>query len=727
MDNRQTQPHGASARPLGPGDPSAIGPYRLESKLGEGGMGAVYLGRREGGPQVAVKVVRGELADDPAFLARFRDEVTNAERVASFCTAQVLDHGQEDGRAYMVTEYIEGPSLLNHVSEQGALSPGMLNGVAVGVAAALLAIHSAGLVHRDLKPGNVLLSISGPRVIDFGIARALDLAAGHTRTGQVIGSPGWIAPEQILNQPITPAVDVFAWGCLVAFAGTGRNPFGVGTFQVMAARVVHADPEIGPLPEPLAGLVRRALDKDPANRPTAQELLLSLAGGGGEAAVTTTLHEEWPEGLAEQGTTVDGRTPVRHVPPVPDPAPVASSPMAGPSGPAPAGPAQGPPARAPQPGPPDGPPAPAPPPGPPPGPRTAASHHGYAPTSPALGHPFVPPPGPAELEPPPPPVHRPRKVGRGAVLGTVAAVTLLTVGVALAFTVFQPDDRSGESGSGGPSASGLPADPLLARMDIPPGWGKECHARIGRLTPRDTDARAEEILRGEGCDVLPQWSPTRDRIAFTRWDGGDTSEVWVMKANGRGARKAGEGIVPRSRVAWSPDGEFLAAMVRVDGVPQIHVGNVATGETRQITHDAVPKDDPTWSRDGKIAFWSKRDGVQQIFCLDPEAPDRPWERLTSPAVAPDGANDPVWSPDGKRLAFTRMTGDISVINADGGGHRRLTEGGDHDMDPTWSPDGTWLAFVRGPVSTPQIWAMPVDAAAQPRAVGPLSVGHPDWS
>ncbi|MBO2450977.1 serine/threonine protein kinase, partial [Actinomadura barringtoniae] len=280
-------------RELSPDDPTRVGPYEIEAKIGEGGMGAVYLGRGPGGQLVAVKMVRPELAGDGAFLSRFHDEMANAERVASFCTAQVIDHGQDLGLAYMVTEYIDGPSLLQHITETGPLSPGMLHGVAVGVAAALVAIHSAGLVHRDLKPSNVLLSISGPRVIDFGIARALDAATSHTKTGQVVGTPGYIAPEQILTQDISPAVDIFAWGCLVAYAANGRNPFGQGSFQIMVGRALHAQPELGALTDPLASLVRAALSKEPELRPTARGLLLSLVGGSGEAEVTTHLGEAW--------------------------------------------------------------------------------------------------------------------------------------------------------------------------------------------------------------------------------------------------------------------------------------------------------------------------------------------------------------------------------------------------------------------------------------------------
>ncbi|MET8144770.1 protein kinase [Sphaerisporangium sp. NPDC005288] len=268
------------ADPLLPADPPNIGPYRLLGRIGQGGMGTVYLAEAPTGRPVAVKVVKAEFTVDEGFAVRFHAEVTNARRVASFCTAEVLDNGNaDDGRPYMVTEYIAGTPLSKQISRFGALEAGTLHGVALGVAAALAAIHVAGLVHRDLKPANVILSMSGPRVIDFGIARALDATQGVTRSGELLGSPGWWAPEQVRGEEISPAADVFAWGCLVAYAGNGRHPYGRGDLMTLASRVLAGRPDLGTLPAPLDRLVRQATDPDPRRRPSAQELLIALVGG----------------------------------------------------------------------------------------------------------------------------------------------------------------------------------------------------------------------------------------------------------------------------------------------------------------------------------------------------------------------------------------------------------------------------------------------------------------
>jgi len=243
-------------------------------------MGTVFLARAPTGRFVAVKVVKAEFANQEGFAIRFHAEVENARRVASFCTAQVLDNGDTgDGRPYMVTEYIAGTPLSDQIAKYGALDPGPLHGVALGVAAALAAIHVAELVHRDLKPANVILSLSGPRVIDFGIARALDRETGFTLSGELLGSPGWWAPEQVRGQAVSPAADIFAWGCLIAYAGNGRHPFGRGDPVTLATRVLHTQPDLGALPAPLDELVRRATAMEARERPSAQDLLIALVGG----------------------------------------------------------------------------------------------------------------------------------------------------------------------------------------------------------------------------------------------------------------------------------------------------------------------------------------------------------------------------------------------------------------------------------------------------------------
>ena len=264
--------------PLKPGDPRRLGAYELVARLGEGGMGTVFLGRDPAGQPVAVKAIRPEYADREEFRARFRSEVNRVRQVPSFCTAAVLDADPDHRTPYLVVEYVDGPSLEEVVAERGPIPAGDLHSVAVGVAAALTAIHGAGVIHRDLKPTNVLLSLGLPKVIDFGIARALEVTSRHTRTDQVVGTMAYMAPERLDSAlgPITPAADIFAWGAVVAYAGTGRIPFGGNTPMAMAARILTLPPDLDGLPEPLSELVRRALSKDPNSRPTANELVQEL-------------------------------------------------------------------------------------------------------------------------------------------------------------------------------------------------------------------------------------------------------------------------------------------------------------------------------------------------------------------------------------------------------------------------------------------------------------------
>ena len=251
-----------------------VGRYRLIARLGSGGMGVVYLGvnpgSRDGSP-VAVKVLRPELADDLDFRHRFRHEVSALMRVKGGCTVRVIEADTEADRPFMVTEYADGPSLSEYINSYGALGPEMLYGLATGLAEALTVIHAAGIVHRDLKPSNVILTDAGPKVIDFGIARALD-ATSVTKTGMMVGSAGFMAPEQISGHP-GPAADIFVWGVTVAYAATGRPPFGAGATDAVLYRVMYADPDITGTPGSLRPLVEAALAKYPQDRPTARELL----------------------------------------------------------------------------------------------------------------------------------------------------------------------------------------------------------------------------------------------------------------------------------------------------------------------------------------------------------------------------------------------------------------------------------------------------------------------
>ena len=252
-------------------DPTRIGRYRLTARVGAGGMGVVYLGVAEDGSLVAVKLLRPELADDPEFRRRFGREVSALTRIRGVCTVRVIEADTESAQPFMVTEYAEGPSLAEYIDRHGTLGPDMLYGLATGLAEALTAIHAAGIVHRDLKPSNIILTDSGPKVVDFGIAQALD-ATSITRTGMMVGSPGFIAPEQYSRRP-GPAADVFVWGVTVGYAASGESPFGTGPTEAIMYRVLYAEPDISAVPGSLRPLVEAALVKDPQERPAAHELL----------------------------------------------------------------------------------------------------------------------------------------------------------------------------------------------------------------------------------------------------------------------------------------------------------------------------------------------------------------------------------------------------------------------------------------------------------------------
>ncbi|HEX2745677.1 MAG TPA: serine/threonine-protein kinase, partial [Streptosporangiaceae bacterium] len=263
------------ARELQPGDPQTIGPYRLVGQLGSGGMGRVFLGVSAGGRPVAVKVIRAELAADPEFRARFGREVAAARRVSGMFTATVVDADVDGTPAWLATAYVPGPSLSEAIADHGPLPPESLLTLAAGLAESLSAIHAAGVVHRDLKPANVLLAADGPRVIDFGISRAVESTA-LTQAGLVIGSPGYMSPEQAEGYDVGPPSDIFSLGAVLAFAATGEGPFGTGTTAALLYRVARGSPDLDRVPAGVRPLIERCLAKDPRQRPTAAGLLAEV-------------------------------------------------------------------------------------------------------------------------------------------------------------------------------------------------------------------------------------------------------------------------------------------------------------------------------------------------------------------------------------------------------------------------------------------------------------------
>ncbi|WP_069735550.1 serine/threonine-protein kinase [Streptomyces sp. EN27] len=448
---------------LGPDDPHRIGAYRLLGRLGEGGMGQVFLARSDRGRTVALKLVRRELAERPEFRARFRQEVHAAHRVGGAWTAPVLDSDTEAPVPWVATGYVAGPSLQRVVSGRpgapvtasGAYGPLPARSVRLlgsGLAHALQHIHGAGLIHRDLKPSNVLMTIDGPRVIDFGIARALESVADGdlTRTGVLVGSPGFMAPEQVRGERVTTACDVFCLGSVLAYAASGRLPFGTadsGGVHSLMFRIAQEDPDLTGVPEELADVVRDCLAKEPADRPGTDEILARLGEADaddpwlpatllaqlGRQAVGLLDAEdpEDPEEREEPGAPEGPRG--RGGPDVPTASahPAASQEPEGPRTPA-------------------SPPTPA-----PPGPPTAPTPpwpHPHAPHHPPYGAPAQQPLPPVHFAPAAPPVARDRR-SAGATVALIAVAAIVATGAGGSVYAFMKGDGPGTTVSPGPSGS----------------------------------------------------------------------------------------------------------------------------------------------------------------------------------------------------------------------------------------------------------------------------------
>ncbi|MFJ1566527.1 protein kinase [Streptomyces erythrochromogenes] len=679
-------------KPLETGDPTSLGDgrYRLVGRLGQGGMGVVYLGRSQSGRAVAVKVVRPELSTEPGFKRRFADEVAAARRVGGFHTAPVVDADPDGEPAWLVTAFVPGPTLQAVLARVGSLPLDTLTVLAAGLAEALEAIHRAGVIHRDLKPANIIVAEDGPRVIDFGIARALD-GTSLTQTGLQVGTPGFLAPEQLTGGgAVTPAVDMFALGVVLTQAAGGA-PFGDGPSAARHYKVVYEEPDLTAVPVELREAIGACLSKDPAARPTPAAFLDTL----------TVRHPDGASWLPEAATQLLPPPEPAVRPTTPDSPPV-SPPDTAQDLPVPDA---APPAVA--------------------EPRTEQSR---TVTGPA-----------ARLSPTPVPVQVPQADSRKPRRRRAAVAALLVASLAAGgLFVWQPWKDSVQDNAkppattptgAAPTPAPFPADPLLIRQDTAPGWPGTCHGVIARRDAA-TEKPVQLIAGGAGvCDTLPQWSPDRRTFAFTRTTSEGTA-VWTANADGSNARRITS--VAGGRVSWSPDGSRLAVLRNKDGVQQLFVVGVADGTARQLTSGRGQVEDPAWSPDGKsIAVCLQTEPENwQIHVVDPADPNRAPQQVTR---LPHPALDPVWSPDGTTFAYTAGThgtgtqGDIRLVNADGGDDRELVATGAHEMDPAWSADGTWVAFVRGPYEKPVIWAVRADKTGErPLTTGAGAEGHPSW-
>ncbi|MFI8521648.1 protein kinase [Streptomyces sp. NPDC085481] len=684
-------------RPLDASDPESVGGgrYRLVGRLGQGGMGVVYLGRSQSGRAVAVKVVRPELSTDPGFQRRFAREVAAARQVGGFHTAPVVDADPEGDPAWLVTAYVPGPTLRAVLDEVGALPADTLTVLAAGLAEALEAIHRAGVVHRDLKPANIIVAEDGPRVIDFGIARALDGTAALTQTGFQVGTPGYLAPEQLTGGTITPAVDMFALGVVLCQAA-GGSPFGDGSTAAWLYRVVHEDPDLTAVPEALHGAVRSCLAKDPLRRPTPSALLAGLtvhhrADGGWLPDAAAQLLSPRDASVPERAATVlvpdETPTPTPTATPLGEPAPATVTQETRP--------------------------------------QEAPTHAAPVPAQPVEAAPAR---GQADSD-----SGGSRRRNRRTVTG---AALLACVAVAAGLVILRPwahspgngaKPKGGSSSSAASSPAAFPTAPLLVRQDTAPGWPATCHGVIAVRAAATDEAR--RLVRGGTCDILPQWAPDRRSFAFTRITTAGT-EVWTADADGSGARRVAS--IAGGRVSWSPDGTRLAVLRKKDGVQQLFAVNVSDGSARQLTSGSGRVEDPAWSPDGtRIAVCLETSpGDWQIHLVDPSDPDRAPVQVTR---LPHPALDPVWSPDGRTFAYTAGTykgstkGDIHLVGVDGTGDRALVATDAHEMDPAWSTDGRWVAFVRGPYEKPVVWAVRADGTGERKlTTGGSAEGHPAW-
>ncbi|MET9239395.1 serine/threonine-protein kinase [Nonomuraea sp. NPDC003709] len=318
--------------PLVAGDPTQLGSFRLSGRIGEGGQGIVYLGVNDNGEQAAIKLLHVKFTGDTIARSRFARELKAAKRVASFCTARVMEADLDGNTPYIASEYIDGRALRDIIETDGPLTGTVLDRLAIGTATALTAIHHASIVHRDFKPDNVLIAADGPRVVDFGIARIIDSTG--TITSRAIGTPAYMAPEQIAGDDVGPYTDVFSWGATIAFAATGTPAFEGKSIAVVLNRILNHEVDVGIMPEPLRGVVSSALSKSPADRPSADQILLRLLGQPSTVGASTAVLTRGVQ-VASDDTTPFNRVSAGSITDLPRPQPATAPSATAPSATAP--------------------------------------------------------------------------------------------------------------------------------------------------------------------------------------------------------------------------------------------------------------------------------------------------------------------------------------------------------------------------------------------------------
>ncbi|WP_105970010.1 protein kinase domain-containing protein [Streptomyces geranii] len=729
-------------KPLGAGDPASVGDgrYRLVGRLGQGGMGVVYFGRSRSGRAVAVKVVRPELSTEPGFRRRFADEVAAARRVGGFHTAPVVDADPEGEPAWLVTAYVPGPTLRDVLDQVGPLPADTLTVLAAGLAEALAAIHQAGVIHRDLKPANIIVAEDGPRVIDFGIARALDGTA-LTQTGFQIGTLGFLAPEQLTGGTLTPAVDMFALGVVLSQAA-GCAPFGDGASAAWPYRVVHEQPDLTGVPGLLRGLVADCLSKDPLDRPGPSEFLDQLTvrhpadtwlpaeatallrrqapvTDRPSAAATSTSTDPRagafgpPPVAYGQAAATDPRTAVSGPPPVADGRAPAGDPRAGASGPPPVADRQ-PVATGPQSSATD--------------PRTAVSGppagadgrplaldqratvsaqppvaDGRAPAGDRRETVSAPPPvadGQAAADDPRPAPHAPSASAEGPTVAAYPRTVQSPPGPGFGpppdVTPVQPPGGLVPPDGAGTRRGRRRAVALAALLVAAAVAGLIVWQPWNRSDEPDGDSAggASPSPKRSTPAAFPDDAPLLVRLDTEPGSADCHSVIGLRDSTKDNPERLIDGTCD-ALPQWSPDHESFAFTRKTSDGSAVWTAKADGSDVRRIA--AISGGRVSWSPDGKRLAVLRRDadGVQQLYAV--KISDGSAQQLTS---VTGKVEDPAWSPDGKRIAIClQKTSGWQVHLVDpakpDAEPRQVTHQTRRALDPVWSPDGRHFAYTAG--------------------------------